>query len=210
MSNSDIKLNSTEERALHLLGQGIPPESVAAACGVTPSRISQLLSDEHFIAQVAEKRFANLEKHNITDNKYDTLENVLLDRLKDCVPLLGMDPMKLSRVLSIVNAAKRRGVSAPEQVTQQQTVVQLIMPNVIMQKFTTNIANQVIQAGEQTLQTIPSHMLAGMYATSSNLNIACSPEVQTPAASPTQHPQVTKELAYVNQALDSAFSGIEK
>lgn len=200
------KYNSTEERALHLLGQGIAPETVASACGVSASRISQLLSDEQFIAKVSELRFQNLEKHNITDGKYDDLETQLLDRLKDCIPLMGMEPMKLLKAVQVINAAKRRGVSAPDQVTQQQTVVNLVMPNVIMQKFTTNINNQVIQAGEQTLQTIPSHMLAGLHASKPQLP-AVNTQVITPPVVPNS--QSRKEIEYVNNALNEAFSGTD-
>ena len=163
------KNNSTEERALQLLGSGCSPEIVASAVGCTVSRISQLLSDPEFTAQVATLRFTALQKHNITDNKYDEMEDRLLDKLKDIIPLISMDPMKLLRAISVINAAKRRGISAPEQITAQQTVVQLIIPNVIMQKFTTNINNQVIHAGEQTLETIPSHMLASSVRDSSKI-----------------------------------------
>jgi hypothetical protein len=64
---------STETRALALLGQGIEPGIVANSLGVDPSRISQLLSDENFAAQVAELRFENLAKHSMRDNKYDNM-----------------------------------------------------------------------------------------------------------------------------------------
>ena len=37
-------------------------------------------------------------------------------------------PMEVARVLQIINAAKRRGSSAPEAITNQQTVVALNMP----------------------------------------------------------------------------------
>lgn len=200
------KYNSTEERALHLLGQGIAPETVASACGVSASRISQLLSTPEFLARVSELRFNNLEKHNITDAKYDDLESTLLEKLKDCIPLMGMEPMKLLKAVQVINAAKRRGVSAPDQITQQQTVVQLIMPNVIMQKFSTNINNQVIQAGDQTLQTIPSHMLAGMYQKSAQaqLNTINS---NTPTQEVPQLPAVTQSKAtYDSQTLDASLS----
>lgn len=197
------KYNSTEERALHLLGQGIAPETVASACGVSASRISQLLSTPEFLAQVSELRFANLEKHNIIDNKYDDMENLLIEKLKDCIPLMGMDPMKLLKAVQVINNAKRRGVSAPDQITQQQTVVQLVMPNIIMQKFSTNINNQVIQAGEQNLQTIQSHMLAGMYQKATELNTIPqdlnTPQVQKNLPQP---PKVT----YDSQALDASLS----
>ena len=65
----------TEERALALLGSGVSPTAVAASLGITDSRISQLLSDENFAAEVATLRYQNLQKHNARDSAYDSLED---------------------------------------------------------------------------------------------------------------------------------------
>lgn len=146
---------TTEVRALTLLGQGLGPEVVAAAVGVSVSRISQLLSNPEFASSVAELRYENLAKHNTRDSAYDGLEDSLLEKLKDCLPYM-MRPMEILKAIQIINAAKRRGSSAPESITQQQTVVQLILPTQILQNFTTNINNQVIKAGSQELITVQS------------------------------------------------------
>lgn len=146
---------STEDRALTLLGQGLSPEVVSAAVGVSPSRISQLVSDPEFASKVAELRFKNLSKHNERDNAYDSMEDQLLEKLKDCLPFM-MRPMEILKAISVINAAKRRGSSAPEHITNQQTVVQLVMPTQILQNFTTNLHNQVVKAGEQELITVQS------------------------------------------------------
>lgn len=160
MSHSTSQRSATESRALKLLGSGYTPATVAAACGVTESRISQLLSEDGFAEEVATLRFQSLEKYNEIDSTYDTLEKKLLKQLEDVLPLL-MRPLEIAKVLGVLNAAKRRGATAPEQIHSQSTVVNLVMPNVIVQKFTTNINNQVIQAGEQTLETIQSNTLLG-------------------------------------------------
>jgi hypothetical protein len=159
---------TTESRALSLLGQGLGPEVVAAAVGVSTSRISQLLSDPEFSAQVAEARFENLAKHNTRDNAYDGLEDTLIQKLKDCLPYM-MRPMEILKSIQVINAAKRRGASAPEAITAQQTVVQLMMPTQIIQSFTTNINNQVIKAGAQDLVTVQSsNMTRLLESTKSN------------------------------------------
>lgn len=152
---------STESRALALLGQGLGPEVVAAAVGVSTSRISQLLSEPGFAAQVAEARYENLAKHNTRDNAYDALEDTLVEKLKDLMPYM-MRPMEVLKAISVINAAKRRGSSAPEAITGQQTVVQLLMPTQIIQSFTTNINNQVIKAGTQDLVTVQSANMSKM------------------------------------------------
>lgn len=149
---------STESRALTLLGQGIPASVVAATCGVSESRISQLISDPVFAAQVAELRFSSLQKHNERDSKYDTMEDALIDKLKDLMPLM-MRPMEVLKAIQVINAAKRRGASAPDSITQQQTFINLSIPTTLIQKFQINSNNHVTQAGEQTLLTLQSGSL---------------------------------------------------
>lgn len=148
----------TEERALQLLGSGVGPEQVAAALGVTTSAISQLLSDPEFTAQVATLRFQSLSRHNDRDNKYDALEDKLVEKLEDLLPLM-MRPMEVLKSIQVINAAKRRGQSAPEQITNQQNIVNITMPSIVVNRFVTNIQNQVIQAGNQELLTIQSGSL---------------------------------------------------
>lgn len=154
-SGSSGLTSSTEERALQLLGSGVPAESVASALGVTPSRIAQLLSQKHFSDKVADLRYQSLQKHNMRDGRYDTLEDKLLTKLDKALPLL-MKPESILKALEIANRAKRRGQSAPEQVTNQKNIVTLILPTVIAEKFSININNQVTKAGEQELHTMAS------------------------------------------------------
>lgn len=148
-------LTSTEDRALTLLGQGIPPEVVASAVGVSASRISQLVSDPEFSARVAELRFTALSKHNERDNKYDKMEDDLLAKLEDLMPYM-VRPMEVLKAISIINAAKRRGSSTPEHILGKQEVVTLVMPVQVIQNFSLNQSNQVIKAGNQDLITVQS------------------------------------------------------
>ena len=170
---------TTESRALSLLSQGLGPEVVAAAVGVSTSRISQLLSTPEFAAQVAEGRYENLAKHNTRDLAYDSMEDSLLAKLKDCLPFM-LRPMEILKAIQVINAAKRRGASAPESITSQQTVVQLIMPTQILQSFTTNVNNQVIKAGQQDLVTVQSASMDKLLSSSKgnrNVNNASSPGI---------------------------------
>jgi len=150
--------SSTESRALSLLGAGVSAEQVAAALGVSASRISQLLADESFSAQVTTLRYETLSRHNMRDSNYDTLEDTLAEKLSGLVPLM-MRPMEVIKSLQIVNSLKRRGQSAPEQLTTAQQVVNITVPNLIVNKFVTNVQNQVIRAGQQELLTIQSSTL---------------------------------------------------
>lgn len=152
-------LSSTESRALALLGSGVTPTATAAALGVTDSRISQLLSSEEFAAEVAERRFQNLAAHTLRDGKYDDLEDTLLERMKDCIPMM-LRPLEILRAISIINAAKRRGGQAvTEAISGQESVVSITLPKVLVNQFVTNIQNQVVQVGHQNLTTMQSATL---------------------------------------------------
>jgi hypothetical protein len=152
---------STEARALTLLGSGIAPETVAASLGVSVSRISQLLSDESFAAEVATLRFESLQKHNTRDSSYDTLEDALLEKMQDCIPLMHR-PMEILKAISVINAAKRRGSSAPESIIEKQSIINLTVPVQIIQKFQTNIQGQVTSINDTSLLTIQSGSLDGL------------------------------------------------
>jgi len=149
---------STEERALALLGSGIAPETVAASLGVSASRISQLLSNDEFASKVATLRYETLAKHNTRDSAYDTLEDALIEKMQDCIPLMHR-PMEILKAISVINAAKRRGQSTPESIIEKQQIISLQIPIQIINKFQTNLDGQVTSIGEQSLITIQSGSL---------------------------------------------------
>jgi len=174
---------STEDRAISLLGQGVAPEMVASAVGVTASRISQLISDPEISAKVAELRFKNLSAHNERDLKYDKMEDMLLEKLADMIPFM-IKPFEVLKAIAIINGAKRRGASAPETIQGQRTVIPLIMPVQIIQNFSAeralelNSNNQVIRAGNQDLVTVQSGSMAGLLAKSKSTLLENSPGAQ--------------------------------
>lgn len=152
---NNLVLSNTEQRALDLLGRGILPTQVAAALGITDSAISQMLAKQEFAEAVATLKYKNLLKHSERDVKADEIEDKLLKKLDGLIPFM-MRPAEVARTYQIVNAAKRRGSSAPEHITAQQEVVTLVMPITVTNQFTVNSANQVISAGQQPLITVQS------------------------------------------------------
>jgi transcriptional regulator with XRE-family HTH domain len=158
-NSSTNKPTSIEERALVLLGAGLSQIKVAESLGVDPSRISQLVTDEEFSKRLADAKFENLNKHNEHDAKLDRAEDAVVDKLLDSIDQV-YKPMELTRILATLNAAKRRGSSAPASVGEQSTILNLLMPTKIINNFVTNINNQVVRAGETDLLTIQSGTLA--------------------------------------------------
>ena len=155
ISHMATTTTTTESRALILLGQGVPPTAVANALGVDISRISQLLADPEFATSVVEKKFESLSKHNERDTAIDSLEDTLVKKLESSMAYMTR-PMEILKSFQVINAAKRRGQTAPESLTSKQTIIQLNIPQIILDRFQTNVHNQVIQVGEQSLLTIPS------------------------------------------------------
>jgi len=155
-------LSVTESRALSLLGSGIAPATVAASLGITAARISQLMSEESFAAQVVELRYKHLQKHNARDSEYDSIEDELIEKLREAMPLMHR-PIEILKAIQVINSAKRRGASTPEAMTEKQNVIQLVVPVQIINKFQTNLQGQVVTVGElgneQNLLTIQSGAL---------------------------------------------------
>jgi hypothetical protein len=169
---------SIEDRALTLLGQGVPPTAVANALGVDPSRISQLLSQEDFAQKVIERKFESLSKNNERDLSIDQIEDALIKKLENCLPFMTR-PMEILKSFQVLNQAKRRGQTAPEDLSQKQTIIQLNIPTIILDKFQTNVHNQVVQVGEQSLVTIQSGQMIKQLERSNAITLENSYDTNT-------------------------------
>lgn len=153
-----------EERALELLASGIAATSVANILGVDDSRISQLISQEEFATSLMEKKFERQQRYNVLDDKLDSLELQVIERLEDTIDVIHK-PLELARMLQVLNTAKRRGTTAPTNVdNEKRTVVNLTMPVQIVNKFQVNAQNQVVRTEGQDLVTIQSNALEGLAA----------------------------------------------
>ena len=83
--------------------------------------------------------------------------------MRDLLPMMYR-PMEVLRAIQVINAAKRRGASAPEQMTINNTVINLNLPKHQMQKIIQNSQGQVVQAGNQVLLTMSSNSLLNTIA----------------------------------------------
>lgn len=159
-----IQYTGTQGKVLELLGNGLSPEVVATHLGISPSYVSQLLSEEHFATQVTSLRFQNLQAATNRDRKYDDIEDQLLAKMQDLLPLM-YKPLEVMRAITIINGAKRRGAAAtPEHTHINNTIVNLTIPTQVLQKFSVNSNNQVVEISSETVQpqtlvTMPSSQL---------------------------------------------------
>lgn len=171
---NETQYQGTQLRILELLGTGLSPEIVASAAGVTPSYISQLLSEESFSKQVTQLRFDNLQAASTRDRAYDDIEDKLIEKMRDLLPMM-YKPLEVLRAITVINGAKRRGAAAPENIHINNTVVNLTIPNQILQRFIVNATNQVVEVSgnemtnSQTLVTMPSSQLLGKFKQTTNI-----------------------------------------
>lgn len=161
MSGKTEIVNQLESRAIKLLAAGLSAAKVAESLGVDSSRISQLLDNDEFKTALADEKFSLLNRHNEADEKLNALEDKVRDRLDQTVDMI-FDPMKLTRIFQVVNAAKRRGMELAGDGFSNSTVVNLNIPQRIVNNFVVNSNNQVIQAGGEDLITIQPHRVQEM------------------------------------------------
>ena len=137
---------ASHDKIRELLGNGLSNEVVASAVGVTPSYISQLMSQEDFSNQVVALRTQALTAATTRDRSWDTIEEKLLDKLGDVVDS-GMifKSQDLLRALVVANNAKRRGSTSAEAMVANKTVVTLNMPTQIVNIYTKNSQGEVIE-----------------------------------------------------------------
>jgi len=155
----------SKDQIRDLLGSGLSNDIVATAVGCDPSYISQLLSDPEFADAVTTLRMQSLTAANKRDATVDGIEDKILKRLDDAVSSnLIYKPQDLLRAFQVVNAAKRRGVPAHENVTINNKIVNLNIPTKVIQNFTIDARGEVVEVEGQTMVTMPAHQLLNSLA----------------------------------------------
>lgn len=149
----------TKGKIVDFLGSGLSPEIVSSAVGVTAGYISQLLSDDEFAKTVTAQRLARLQIQADRDGKYDSLEDLLLEKLENVIDFM-CKPHEIIKALTFVNGAKRR-VSGLETntIANTNTVINLILPTQMISHFEKDINNHIIKTGDKALITLPSGSL---------------------------------------------------
>lgn len=152
-------MNVNKEQVKKLLGNGLTPGLVATTVGCDPSYISQLMADETFALEVAKIRVESYESAIGRDQKYDSLEDRLIKKLEDILPLM-VRPRDVLDALTRINAMKRRGTMiAPTGDEIKTQIIQLHMPLTILQQFALNGASEVVQVGDRNLTNLPAATL---------------------------------------------------
>jgi hypothetical protein len=147
-----------KEKILQLLGSGLAPVVVANAVGCDASYVSQLLGQEEFALEVARLRCQGVEKDLNRDNKYDTLEDKLLEKLENVLPFM-MKPREILEALKVVNTAKRRAHVGQQTESGKTIHVHLQLPPSALAHFSLNHNNEVIEVAGRVLTNMPAAIL---------------------------------------------------
>lgn len=143
----------------------------------------QLLSSDYTIAQVAEKigveteelvlalqddvdlvkDVARMKGHKVIDDLYDKIEELAAKRLAMAIAQEN-DPMKLLRVATGINAARRRSQGETFDTTsiKKASVVSLVLPSRVPIKRTENAQKEIVALGDKSLESLSSAKLMEM------------------------------------------------
>lgn len=159
------------KRIARLLAEGTTPIVVSQEVGISPSHLSQLMSEENFallveefkavvsLGESLEEYNAREQLHNEMDNYWDEVEALSIDALK--TSLAGGLVTKTHELLAIANVAnratrKKHGTQRMRPESSGANIVQLNISNVLLQRgavevTTRNSDNQVIEVGGRTI-----------------------------------------------------------
>jgi hypothetical protein len=139
------QFTQNEERAIAMLGSGIPASQVALALGLTESAVSQWFSQDSFANAVQDLKFQNLSRNTKIDDTYLDLEEQLQAKLQKVLPLMTK-PRDVVMALSAINSTKRRGAQIQDPNSGKSAqIVNLSLPSVIVNQYISNSNNQIVE-----------------------------------------------------------------
>lgn len=158
-----VNMTVQRQKVKELLGMGLSNDIIANAVGCSPQHINDFMTDPDFANEVVILRTKNLSAASERDKKIDDIEDALLDKLSSGVDEI-YKPRDILAAFHTVNQARRRGVPAATNLTVNNQIIQLVVPERLMRSFTMSPQGEVTdvetEAGEkQTLVTMPTATL---------------------------------------------------
>ena len=123
------------ERVTTLLASGLKPSHVASIVGVSPARISQLMSSDKEFQDLLLKKNAEAEKEDIEEkalgSKYHAAEHLLLDQVLQMAPVSEL--RDVTAALRVVAERQEKFKTRMNPIVQSssvlQTIVQISLPS---------------------------------------------------------------------------------
>lgn len=137
-----------KEFLLSALRSGFSTSQIAESLGVTASAVDQVIN-AYDLREIAAKnsRFESI------DNQINSLEEKVLGRIEKALPSV-CDPMKLTRMLQVLNGAKRRSLAEGRTLPNEGArLIQLRLPERVHLSVSFNERNEVIDINGRELVT---------------------------------------------------------
>jgi len=158
------------DRITSLLASGLKPAQVATVIGVTPARISQLLSQEDFQlslqAKLAVQGKEDVEEQAISA-KYSAAEHALVNKVIEMAPISELrDVTAALRVVAERQEKMKTRTSVQAPILHQQlTVVSVNLPAHALRtpEVHLNPTKEVIAIGEQQLSPMTSTAVTNLF-----------------------------------------------
>lgn len=156
--------SSTRERIVKLLGQNIQQSLVASAVGVTDSYISQLLTEEGVMEEIAHLKAAKLEEAVAQSDTIDDIKKLALSRISSTIAF-AKSPLEAARVFQILDNAHRPNEN-PLGDSAGVQIVQITLPRAGNStiRIQLNEQNQVIDVEGRSMAPLPSRVLPQLAA----------------------------------------------
>lgn len=153
---------STEARILNLLEAGMKQEQVAMTLGISAGYVSQIANQQVIKTKVLDAHAKLLDEATQRDQKYNSIEDQLLDKMEKSIPSL-YKPQDVLRALTAINKAERRGATS-QQIAElankkNESVVELELPDRIKTKFVKSHTKEVVEVDGRVLVSRDSRLL---------------------------------------------------
>lgn len=142
----------TKDYIVSCINAGQTDAQIASALSVSQSAIAQLV-DKYGLRESAQIN----ETFSEIDALYNKTELSAIKHLSRTVGLIS-DPMKLSRIIQVVNGAKRRSLAMQGKAGEDGTskIINLRLPKHVEVQVQLNARNQVAEIDGREIATLPS------------------------------------------------------
>ena len=160
-----LTTSSTNALIQKCLAKHFSLTQIAEILGVTPSAVSQQISQHGLAAQPSTSADGNL-----FDNLLDETESKVLARLARSVESNpNLNPLHLTKILQTLNAAKRKVSLSQTNVQPSEATATLVLPQFILnQTVVINENNEVKEVGGVLLESLPANNVKDLFSPTSN------------------------------------------
>ena len=158
-----------KEKAKNLLSSGVEYSLAARILGCDVSYLSHLMDDPEFAAEVSARQVANAGDQVQITRDITELQVQALKKMRQLMAY-ETDLGEIRQCFKVLNSATIRTPDVDPNAGKDQQVVNLRLPQVLALNFKVDIKNEVVQAGDQVLVTMPSQQLLKMAMEKGNGN----------------------------------------